>query len=642
MRLHKNNVYYKKTDYAHSKDKEEKEKEKEESKSIIDNNKNLIIPNEINENVDLSSPVPSFSLQKGENEKSQKNKLYEMIEVEHDNINYRLFFYINDENNLAIELIPKDGYLPYSYKNIFDEKTFYGINKIFMELKTIEKIGEKIISLYKKKKAIINKDKNEEIFYIILKITIIDEDRDIYIPLNKNENIQICTINYLLKEAEKLKNDFSEYKTETEDIIKQQSDEINGLKKTNQIYMKIIKRIRSEYDKKKKNKKNEDSLSNDNEEDEKEDSYNNYKIIHNKEKNKENNDNIDIEDEELNKVSEIIIDEDEKLKDFKNKINVMEKELNILTKNFRCDINSKYIILNLSMYQVKPFVTINFELENTGTYSLTSKYDDIFCNLEGINQGFISFYNEKEKIISLHEPLLPKQKIIISKRLIINNPSANRKYDFYLNIYTLNHGRISEKPIKFQICIRENEEQENFIKFLKNKKWGFDYKNNSKSEKHKIIFEYAQNLEKIEENNLGIITPNEKMKKNEIKKNNNTINDAHDIDYVSKNNNNIVKIRKYIYDEKSGKAYENKDKAGDKKELDKIDKLYNNLGLEMSIVINNDDVNKLIKRIHNKYKKSEKIARIKIEEVICSYIGDFQKISGVIKTMANEINSKRK
>ncbi len=132
MRLRKNNVYYKKTDYAHSKDKEEKEKEKEESKSIIDNNKNLIIPNEINENVDLSSPVPSFSLQKGENEKSQKNKLYEMIEVEHDNINYRLFFYINDDNNLAIELIPKDGYLPYSYKNIFDEKTFYGINKIFM------------------------------------------------------------------------------------------------------------------------------------------------------------------------------------------------------------------------------------------------------------------------------------------------------------------------------------------------------------------------------------------------------------------------------------------------------------------------------------------------------------------------------
>ena len=43
---------------------------------------------------------------------------------------------------------------------------------------------------------------------------------------------------------------------------------------------------------------------------------------------------------------------------------------------------------------------INFELENTGVYSLTSKLDDIFCNIEGINQEFISFYNESERYIS--------------------------------------------------------------------------------------------------------------------------------------------------------------------------------------------------------------------------------------------------
>ena len=75
------------------------------------------------------------------------------------------------------------------------------------------------------------KNKREEIFYLILKITIIDEDKDIFIPLNKNDNIQICTINYLLKESEKLKKDFSEYKDDIEDIIKQQIDEITGLKK---------------------------------------------------------------------------------------------------------------------------------------------------------------------------------------------------------------------------------------------------------------------------------------------------------------------------------------------------------------------------------------------------------------------------
>jgi hypothetical protein len=80
-------------------------------------------------------------------------------------------------------------------------------------------------------------------------------------------------------------------------------------------------------------------------------------------------------------------------------------------------------------------------------------------------------------------------------------------------------------------------------------------------------------------------------------------------------------------------AFENEDKGRDKKELDKIDKLYNNIGLDMSIVINNDDVNKIIKRIHNKYKKSKKLARVKIEEVICSCIGDFQKITNLIENM---------
>jgi hypothetical protein len=62
-----------------SKDKEQKEKENQESKSIIDNNNNnnnnTIIANEIKENVDLSSPVPSFPQKKGEN---GKNRLYEI------------------------------------------------------------------------------------------------------------------------------------------------------------------------------------------------------------------------------------------------------------------------------------------------------------------------------------------------------------------------------------------------------------------------------------------------------------------------------------------------------------------------------------------------------------------------------------
>ena len=98
------------------------------------------------------------------------------------------------------------------------------------------------INLYKKNKVLLGKNRKDEIFYLILKITIIDEDKDIYIPLNKNENIQICTINYLLKKSQQLKKDFNEYKDETEDIINQQLEQINELKKANNLYLKIIKK----------------------------------------------------------------------------------------------------------------------------------------------------------------------------------------------------------------------------------------------------------------------------------------------------------------------------------------------------------------------------------------------------------------
>jgi hypothetical protein len=609
MRVNRNKTNLKKNEEGDNKD------DLKNTININNNNNNKIIDNKNEKNIDLGSPIPSFPYQKkqpnqalikNKENKENKNKLYEMIEVEYENIIYRLFIYINDDDNLVIELIPKEGYLPYSYKNIFEEETFYNINKIFKELKTIDKIGQKIVNLYRKNKVVLSKDQKEELFYLILKITIIDEDTDIFIPLNKNDNIQICTINYLLKEADRLKNDFSEYKNETEDIIKQKVEEINELKKTNSLYLKIINKIKEEYERKNK-KKRRVNESDDDEYDENED--NNNKII-NKDKNKVNNINND-EDEVLNKVNKIIIDENKEYKIIKSKIASMESEINRLTKNHRCDINSKYIVLNLSVNQCKPFVLINFELENTGIYPLTNKLDDIFCNIEGINEACITFYDDNEKYIFLHEPLQTNQKIIVRKKLLLNNPIANRKYDFFLNIYSLKHGRISEQPIKFQICVRENDEQDNFINFLHDKKWGFDYKNKLKNNNQKIIFQYVQTIKKKNDNNISLVDKN----------------GTNDLDYEIKEGD--IKIRKFVYDEKAGMAYE-KEKNGDNKEI-KLDKLFDNL--EMNIMINKDEVNKIAKRILNKYKNSKKLNRNKIEDVICSCVGDFKKISRLIEDM---------
>ena len=566
---------------------------KNQVQSDSDTNNNKPFQQEAsNDTKDLSSPAPGFLYQKNP-KKVNKNKLYEMLEVEFDKENYRLFFYINEEDNLVIELIPKDGNSPFSYKNIFDEEKFYKMNKIFMELKTVEKIGEKIINLFKKEKVLLGQNKKEDIFYLILKITVIDEDTDIYIPLNKNEDIQLCTINYLLKEAEKLKKDFRVYKNETEELLNNQNNEINELKKANSLYLKIIKKIRNSYENKNEEENN----------DIKKENAGNIIIINEKNEGGKNI-NDDEDEEELKKIDEIILDENEEYKIIEKKIEVIEEELKGLEGNYKCDINAKYKILNLSINQTKPYVYIYFEFSNIGLYPLTSKFDDIFCNLEDINENSISFYDEQEKYIFLSEPLLPNQKIIISKRIKINNPIINRKYDFNLNIYSLNHGKISEEPTKFNIFIRENENQNNFLSFLKNKNLDV----NPKIKNKKIILEYASNFNEKGENNFKPINLNKIQIENEIK------------------------IRKFIYDEKSGMALEDKNKnIFDIKKNEDIK--INNQFSEMNIIINKEDIDKLVKKIKNKYKQINEFDKEKIEEIICSCLGDFSTICTFIEKM---------
>ena len=540
---------------------------------------------------DLSSAAPGVIYQNN-SFKINKTNFYHMLEVGFDKEHFRLFFYINEENNLIIELIPKDGSLPFSYKNVFDEDKFYKINKIFMELKTVEKIGEKIVNLFKKDKVLLGKNKKDDIFYLILKITVIDEDVDIYLPLNKNDDIQLCTINYLLKESEKLKNEFSKYINETEELIKNQNDEINELKKSNSLYLNIIKKIRNEYDKNKIIEEDEEIEGNE--------------IIINAQDKLDKNDD---ENKELKKLKEIIIDEDEEYKNIEKKIEVMEKELKILDGNYKCDINEKYKILNLSINQTKPYFYIYFELSNIGLYPLTSNFDDIFCNIEDICDDSISFYNEQEKYIFLPEQLLPNQKIIVFKKIIINNPTINRKYDFKINIYSLNHGKISEEPLRLNIFIRETENQKNFLSFLNNKKFDFKYKNKKK----KIILEHAIIPIEIDSNNLKRIN----------------------IDRIKSYDR--IKIKKFIYDEKSGMALEDKNKNKkinyneEKKDINKNKEFF-----EIIVMINIQEIEKIMKKVKNKYKNLNNLNEFdneKIEEIICSCLGDYDTICTFIEKM---------
>ena len=586
MRINKNTPIFDKSKIKLKSNSQNNNDENEINSNTNKNNFNkLFHPEPKKETNDLSSPAPSFCY-KNNSKMVNKNKLNEMFDVEFNKENFRLFFYINEEDNLVIELIPKNGNSPFSYKNIFNEEKFYKINKIFMGLKTIEKIGEKIINLFKKGKVLLGENKKENLFYIILKITIIDEDTDIFLPLNKNEDIQLCTIHYLLKETEKLKKDFSVYRDETEELIKNQDKEINELKKSNSLYLNIIKRLKIEYAQNDK-KDFKEKLNNEEE----------NAIILNEIKEGELNEN---DEEELKKIDEIIIDEDEEYQSIKAKIEVMEKELQTLNSNYKCDINGKYKILNLSVNQTKPYIYIFFELLNTGLYPLTSQQDDIFCNLEDINENSISFNDEEERYIFLPEPLMPNQRMIISKKIKINNPIIDRKYDFILNIYSLNHGKISEEPIRFNIFIRENDNQNSFLSFLKSKNLNLELKNKKK----KIILEYLDLGDEKMENNFKPI------------------------------NNNIIKVRdditikKFVYDEKSGMALENKKIIINNKNND-----FNNDNLEIAVIINEEDINKLVKKIKKKYKQLDEFEKEKIIEIICSCLGEFNTICTFIEKM---------
>ena len=177
--------------------------EKNEQKENIENNIN--INNDINNN-DFSNikilkeyeSNPNKDILKYSEKNQSKAKYTETIEVIYEDIPYKLNISLKLDNNIYIELISKEGHIPYSYRAILDEKKFHKLNSIFEEINSIQKIYNKIINLLKKKRVSLIKDKKEEIFFLILNITIIDEDQKIFIPLNINDNIQISTINYLL------------------------------------------------------------------------------------------------------------------------------------------------------------------------------------------------------------------------------------------------------------------------------------------------------------------------------------------------------------------------------------------------------------------------------------------------------------
>ena len=342
--------------------------EKNEQKENIENNIN--INNDINNN-DFSNikilkeyeSNPNKDILKYSEKNQSKAKYTETIEVIYEEIPYKLNISLKFDNNIYIELISKEGHIPYSYRAILDEKKFHKLNSIFEEINSIQKIYNKIINLLKKKRVSLIKDKKEEIFFLILNITIIDEDQKIFIPLNINDNIQISTINYLLRETEFIKNEFD--KKEINNKIQKENIELNLIKNENKYYYNIIDEM-----------------------------YKKFEIANDK-KNKRN-----INEKTINIISKEIMAQNEENKELINRINMIENEFNLLKNKIKCKFTQKNIILYLDFNQKNPYYLFHFGIKNTGNLIISSKYDKLYFNIkEEESKDIISFFNSSEKYI---------------------------------------------------------------------------------------------------------------------------------------------------------------------------------------------------------------------------------------------------
>ena len=176
---------------------------------------------ETGESKDLASPNPCQVINENDNPKKK------VFGLDYNN-NYYLFSITNiSDKYLALELIPADGSLPFSYKIVYNIQILNIIDYIFKDLKTIAECMEKLISLLLKNRITIFRDEERDLFFIILKITIIDEDKYIPLRLNCTKEVQSCTIRYIYREITGLKEKYNEYKTLKSKTIEEQSKEIN-------------------------------------------------------------------------------------------------------------------------------------------------------------------------------------------------------------------------------------------------------------------------------------------------------------------------------------------------------------------------------------------------------------------------------
>ena len=379
------------------------------------------IENETNNPKDLSSPTPCYI----KNEIINK-KVFGITYLD----KYFLFIISNIlDKYLSLELIPIEGSLPFSYKIIYNMQILNSIEYIFKDLKTIDDCMKRVISILQKKRISIFRDLENDLFFVVLKITIIDEDKYIPLKLSCTHNIQVCTIRYIYNEITKLRELFDKYKKVKFDQIEKKKKEIDNLKEKNIKYLNIIKNLINK-------------------------DYKEYKT----------------KIKQLNFFSENL------------EQNLFNQKL-----KFKCDIfpHHKIIIFNKKDSQ-KPF-EIQIQIKNIGNSFLSNKYDKIFIMKDkNLSSKEIDLENKEDSNIKFKKLFKPNESRELNLSFNIKDSKNEHIYNYYANIFSIKHGLLSAKPLIIQaLIIPENIKEVDLLKYLK--------KNFEINLKENIIYLYKEN-----------------------------------------------------------------------------------------------------------------------------------------------------
>ena len=453
-----------------------------------------------NNNNDLSSPNPCQVINENDNPKKK------VFDLDYDD-NYFLFSISNIlDKYLVLELIPVEGSLPFPYRVIYNLQILNKIEFIFKDMKTIDECMKKMISMFLKNRISIYRDLPKDSFYIILKITFIDEDRYIPLKLTCTKEVQVCTIRYIYREITGLRKKFEEYKNKKLEKIEEQSREIKNLQEKNEKFLKIIQNLKNITDNEHKNKI-----------------------------------------EQLN-----------------DKLINLEKDLIYQKMKFKVEIIPNQKIIIFPTYNAQKGFNIEFNIKNIGYSFLSTKYDKIYFERNAkLSSPKIDFADKNDINIQFKEFFKPNDIISFNPKFIIKNAKEeDQMYNFYINIYSSIHGIISSKPLIIQALIYpENLKGEELLKYLENNfeinlKWNniiiydiegkrIQLKNLKKYLEEKRIYPIYE--DDYEEHLNRYIGNKNKIKKNKKKEPNYLIKIKEEIkQYLEKNKNVKISEKKMI------------------------------------------------------------------------------------------------